>query len=124
MGANIVIKILANAGALWAAVRYIPGFHIAPVELFPFDFLPVAIPAVLQTYAAAGLALAAVNAVLHPILGAIGAALPFVTGAMLMAALDIVLLYAGALYLPQIAIDGLEPLLLSGLLLGIVNSLL
>lgn len=124
MGASIAIKILANAGALWAAVRYIPGFHIAPVELVQLDFLPIAIPAIIQTYAAAGIALAIVNAVLSPILNAIGAALPFVTGAMLMVALDIVLLYAGALYLPQIAFDGLRPLLLSGLLLGVVNSIL
>ncbi|MDP3727480.1 MAG: phage holin family protein [bacterium] len=121
---NVVIKIIVNAGALWAAARYIPGFKIFPVELFPLDFLPFTVPAIAETYLAGAIILAVVNAILHPILKVIGAALPLVTGAMLMVVLNIVLLYAGAVYFPALEIAGFKPLLWSGLLLGIVNTLL
>lgn len=124
MGINIVLKVLINTGALWAAVRYISGFHIAPTELVRLDFLPVAIPTIIQTYVAGGIALAIINAVLHPILKAIGAALPLITGAMLMVVFNIALLYFAAEYIPQITIGGWKPLIFSGLLVGIVNSIL
>lgn len=121
---NVAIKIVANAGALWAAARYIPGFEIFPVELFPLDFLPFAIPPLVQTYIAGAIILAVVNAIAHPILKVIGAALPLVTGAMLMIVLNIVLLYIGAGYFPALEIAGFRPLLWSGFLLGVVNTLL
>lgn len=121
---NVALKTLANAGALWAAARYIPGFQIFPVELFSLDFLPFAVPPIAQTYIAAGIILAVANAIAYPILKALGAALPFVTGAMLMIALDVALLYVGAAYFPALEIAGGKPLFWSGFLLGIVNVLI
>lgn len=119
---NIAARVLANAGALWAAVRYIPGFHIAPIEFFPMSFLPI--DPVIQTYAAAGITLAAVNAGLSPVLRVIAAALPFLTTVMLLVALNLTLIYAGTVFLPVFIPIGLKPLILSSLLLGIMNALL
>ncbi len=124
MAPGIAFKVLANIGALWAAARYISGFHIAPLELVSLDFLPFAVPALAQAYIAGGVILALVNAVAHPILKAIGAALPLVTGAMLMVALNIAILYFGAVYLPALTLTGLKPLLWGGLLFGILNTIL
>ena len=121
---NVAIKIIANAGALWAAARYIPGFQIVPMEFFRLEFLPFTITPLIQTLLVGGLALALVNVVLRPILQVIGAALPFITGAMLMVVLNMVLLYIGAAYFTALTIEGIRPLLWSGLLLGIVNTLL
>lgn len=121
---NVAIKVIANAGALWAAARYIPGFQIFPVELFPLDFLPFAVPPLVQVYIAGAIILAVINAIAHPVLNVIGAALPLITGAMLMIVLNIALLYIGAGYFPALEIAGVKPLLWSGFLLGIVNTLL
>lgn len=120
---NIVIKILANAAALWAAARYIPGINIAPLELFNLPFLPI--DPLIQTYLAAAIALAIINVILYPILNVIAAVLPFITTAMLMVVLNMAILYAAAIFFPAtLTLAALKPLLLSGLLLGIVNTLL
>lgn len=120
--AGFGVKILANIGALWVAARYIPGFDIVPVEFFRFAAFPIS--AAIQTLVVTGIALALANALLRPILKAVGAILPLVTGALLLVILNIILLYIGSHSLPVLAIDGLRPLLLGGLLLGIVNAVL
>ena len=123
LGANIVIKILANAGALWAADRYITGLAVFPTEFFRFDFF--AIPPLIQTLAIGGAALAAANAILRPPLSVIAAVLPFITTPMLMVVANVVLIYLAAAYFPAtLAVAALKPLLFSGLILGLVNSLL
>lgn len=122
MLAKLIFKILANAGALFAAVEFIPGVQFAPVELFRFEAFPVS--PLIQTLLAGGAALAIVNGALRPVANAIGAILPLITGALLTVVLNVVLLYAADAYLAQIAFTGLAPLLWSGLLLGIVNTIL
>lgn len=123
MFANVAVKILANAGALWAADRYITGFAVRPTEFFSIDLFML--PPLIQTLAAGGIAFAVANAVLHPPLKVIAAILPLITTAMLMVVANVVLLYLAAIYVPAtLAIAALKPLLLSSLLLGIVNTLL
>lgn len=122
MSSNIAVKILANAGALWAAARYIPGFHVTPVEFFQFALFPV--DASLQTFLIAGIAFALASIVLYPLASVIAALLPLITTAMLMVAIHMALLYAAAALSTALSIAGLEPLFWGGLLLGIINTLL
>ena len=123
MLANVAIKILANAGALWAATRYVPGFELLPTEFFRIELF--AVDPLLQTFIAAGIVLAVANALLYPILKIVAAILPFVTTAMLVVLLNAALVYAGAAFLPAaITVAGLQPLLWTALLLGIINSLI
>lgn len=122
MFSRILLKILANTGALWVATKYISGFGIAPVEFMRLGAL--AIPPLAQTLIVGGLALAILNAVLHPITKIFGAIIPLVTSAMLSAAANIIILYFAAIYLPQMEINGLKPLVLSGLLIGLINTIL
>lgn len=122
MFTSIAFKILINAGALWAADRYISGFSIAPREFLRIGFFPI--DPLAQTLIVGGLALAIANAVLYPLLKVIGDLLPFITAAMLMAAANIIILYFADIYVAQLAIDGMRPLFWSALLIGVLNSLL
>ena len=123
MLANVAIKILANAGALWAATRYVPGFELLPTEFFRIELF--AVDPLLQTFIAAGIVLAVANALLYPILKIVAAILPFITTPMLVVLLNAALVYAGAAFLPAaITVAGLQPLLWTALLLGIINSLI
>ena len=119
---SILIKILANAGALWIAAKYISGFSIAPVEFVSLGAL--SIPPLAPTLIVGGLALAILNAVLYPLAKVFGAVIPLVTAAMLSVAANIIILYFAAIYLPQVEISGLKPLFLSGLLIGLINAIL
>lgn len=120
---NIALKIILNTGAMWLAVRYVPGVHVSPLDLLRIPYIPID-PLVL-TFLAAGIALTIVNALLYPILKVIAALLPFITTPMLVVVLNGVLLTAASLFLPSIfAVEGLKSSFLFGLLLGIVNSLL
>ena len=71
-----------------------------------------------------GLALAILNAVLSPLAKVFGAVIPLVTAAMLSVAANIIILYFAAIYLPQVEINGLKPLFLSGILIGLINAIL
>lgn len=122
MFANIAIKIIANAGALWAATRYISGFSITPAEFLQIGFFPI--DPWVQTLIVGGAALAILNAVLYPFLKVIADLLPFITTAMTVAAANIVILYFADVYLTQLAINGLKPLLWSAVLIGVTNTLL
>ncbi len=122
MSPSIPLKILANTGFLWAAMRYIPGFHIAPMEFFQFEALPV--DPLIQTLVAGGIALAIANTLLYPVMSIIAALLPLITTPMLMVVLNMALLYTVMLLSPVLSISGLEPLFWSGLFLGVINSLL
>ncbi len=120
---NVAIKVIANAAALWAASRYISGFQIIPYEFFHIELLPI--DPTLQTLIAGGIALAIANAILRPPLSVIAAVLPFITTPMLMVVANVVLIYLAAAYFPAtLAVAALKPLLFSGLILGLVNSLL
>lgn len=122
MSPSVPFKILANVGVLWAALRYIPGFHIVPIEFFQFEALPI--DPLMQTLVAGGIALAIANALLYPVMSIIAALLPLITTPMLMVALNMALLWAVTLVSPALSISGLEPLFWSGLSLGIANTLL
>lgn len=132
MFASLAIKVIANAAALWVAAHYIAGFGIAPVDLSSFGFLATiagfigtlgATP-IMITLLLAGILLAVVNAVLYPIAKVFGAIVPLITTAILMAAVNGVVLYAASRSLPNIILAGWKPTLLASLLLGIVNSIL
>ena len=122
MFANIAFKILANVGALWAATRYVSGFSIAPQEFLRIGFFNI--DPLAQTLIAGGLALAIINAVLYPLLKVTGDLLPFITTAMVVVAVNMVILYLGDIYLAHLAISGLKPLFWSALIIGIVNTLI
>ncbi len=122
MSPSVPLKILANTGILWAAMRYISGFHILPIEFFQLEALPI--DPLIQTLIAGGIAFAIANTLLHPVMRIIAALLPLITTPMLMVVLNMALLYGAALVFPALSISGLEPLFWSGLLLGIANTLI
>jgi len=119
---KILVKIAGNALALWAATRYISGFGIEPSALASLELLRIT--PLVQTLVVGGLALALVNLILYPFLKVIAAVLPFITTAMLVVAANLAIVYVASFYLPQLAISGVKPLLLSSILIGLVNSLL
>ncbi len=122
MSPSIPFKILANVGVLWVALRYVPGFHIVPIEFFQLEALPI--DPLIQTLVAGGIAFAIANVLLYPVMNIIAALLPLITTPMLMVVLNMALLWAIMLVSPTLSISGLEPLFWSGLLLGIANTLL
>ena len=65
-----MLKIAANAGALWFAVEYVPGFRLESLMASrPFLEMPPDLPLIL----AGGSALAVLNGLLRPILKLIAA---------------------------------------------------
>lgn len=119
---KFIIKIAANAGALFVAGRFISGFEITPFEFVNLGFLGVSPFA--QSLIAGGLALAIANLILWPLLRVLDLLLPLISYGVLSVVFNGLLLYFADLYLPQLTISGFTPLIWSSILIGIVNTIL
>ncbi len=109
---RFLYQILANAIAIIAASRYIPGFTFSSP---PSDML--------FTLLWVSFLLTLVNFFLKPILKLITGPIIFLTLGFFTVIINMFLLYLVDYLVPELKINGLEPLFWSTILFGIINTI-
>jgi len=99
-------RILANAGGLWIAAQYIPGFHLSGTI---YDILLLG--AILWLF----------NTFLKPILTFFLGPLIILTLGLMTVAINAGMLYLLDIYSPHLSIDGVLALLLATLVMTVAN---
>ncbi|OHA09233.1 MAG: hypothetical protein A3B37_03405 [Candidatus Sungbacteria bacterium RIFCSPLOWO2_01_FULL_59_16] len=118
---KFLLRIAANAAALFVAVRYLPGFHLAPRA---FPYLDAAgLPPFWQTVIIGGLVLALLNAFLKPLLKLVSFPLILVTFGFFHIVINLLILALADYFLAVLAIEGFAALLAGSILVGIANRL-
>lgn len=113
---KIILKILANAGAIYMAARFVDGVTLN-VDLNNFSsFAPILI--------LIGLVLWIGNSIIRPILKVLTFPLIIITFGLFNTVINILMVWGADILLPQLDIAGLIPLLWTVLILFIVNNLL
>lgn len=105
---KIIIRILANALAIYLAARFVPGF------VFEGTWI---------NYIIAGAILGLVNALVRPIITLISFPLIFLTFGLFHIVINIVLLYLAASFIPQLAIHGLWAAIWGLIIISLINNL-
>ncbi len=109
---RFLYQILANAIAIIAAARFIPGFNFA---VAPTDILP--------TLVWVSFLLTLVNFFLKPILRLITGPIIFLTLGFFTIIINMFLLYLVDYLVPELKINGLEPLFWATILFGAINTI-
>ncbi len=107
--AKVVVRIILNGAALWAAAQYIPGFSLA--EGTP-------------TLVVGAIVLALLNTFLRPILMLISAPLRWLTLGLFTIVVYMAILWTADALLASLTISNLKALFLSALLIGLANAVL
>lgn len=105
---GLIIRILANSAAIWAANRLVPGFIFAGtyVDLF-----------------IAGAVLGIVNGLIGPILKLISFPIILLTLGLFSLVINILLLYLAASFLPALHIQSLSAAFWGLIVISLVNNL-
>lgn len=105
---GLIIRILANSAAIWAANRLVPGFVFtgSSVDLF-----------------IAGAVLGLVNALVRPILNLISFPIVFLTLGLFSIVINIFLLYLAASFLPTLHIQSLSAAFWGLIIISLFNNL-
>jgi putative membrane protein len=105
---GLIIRILANSAAIWAADRLVPGFSFTGTYIDLFI---------------AGAVLGIVNGLLGPILKLISFPIIFLTLGLFSLVINILLLYLAASFLPTLHIQSLSAAFWGLLVISLVNNL-
>jgi len=105
---SLILRILANSAAIWAADRLVPGFVFTGtyVELF-----------------IAGAVLGIINGLVGPILKLISFPIIFLTLGLFSLAINIFLLYLAASFLPTLQIQSLAAAIWGLIIISLINNL-
>lgn len=105
---EIIIRILANSGAIFLADRLIPGFIFRGT---PLDLL------------IAGAVLGLINALVKPILKIIAFPIIFLTLGLFSVVINIFLLFLATKFLPTLRIEGLAAAFWGVVIISLMNNL-
>ncbi|HEX7586190.1 MAG TPA: phage holin family protein [Patescibacteria group bacterium] len=105
---SLIIRILANSAAIWAANRLVPGF------VFTGTYVDLFI---------AGAVLGLINALVRPILNLISFPIIFLTLGLFSLIINIFLLYLAASFLPTLHIQNLSTAFWGLIVISLVNNL-
>jgi len=106
---RFILRILANALAIYLAAYFIPGVTVGASGNW-------------KTFLICGAALALINAILKPILKLISLPLILVTLGLFTLVINIFIIWLLTRFVPQLVIDGIWALLLSSILVSAANS--
>jgi len=105
---KIILRIIANALAIYLAARYVPGFFFTGTWL---------------NYLVAGAILGLFNALIRPILALISLPLIFLTFGLFHIVINIIILFLAANFIPQLQIQGLWAAIWSLVIISLINNL-
>jgi putative membrane protein len=105
---GLIIRILANSAAIWAADRLVPGF------VFTGTYVDLLV---------AGVVLGLINALVRPILNIISFPIIFLTLGLFSLVINIFLLYLAASFLPSLQIQSLSAAFWGLIIISLVNNL-
>ena len=105
---SLIIRILANSAAIWAANRLVPGF------IFAGTYTDLLI---------AGAVLGLINALVRPILNIISFPIIFLTLGLFSLVINIFLLYLAASFLPSLQIQSLGSAFWGLIIISLINNL-
>jgi len=106
---SLVIRILANSVAIWAADRLIPGFVFSGTY---FDLF------------IAGAVLGLINSLVRPVLNIISFPIIFLTLGLFSVVINIFLLYLAASFLPPLHIQSLSAAFWGLIIISLLNNLI
>jgi putative membrane protein len=105
---KIILRILANALAIYLAARFVPGFVFSGTWL---------------NYLVAGAVLGLINALIRPIITLISLPLIFLTFGLFHIVINIVLLYLASNFIHQMVIQNLWAAIWTIIIISLVNNL-
>ncbi len=116
----LLLKIVANAAALWLLQKFISGFSITP-HAFPVLNAIHGFSPFWQTLIVGGMVLTLLNTILRPVLTIISLPLTIITFGLWHIVINMAILGLANWLLPELAISGFVSLFLGSLLISIVN---
>jgi putative membrane protein len=105
---ELLVRILANSGAIFLADRFVPGFVFRGTTLDLFI---------------AGVVLGIINALVRPVLKFISFPIIFLTLGLFSVVINIFLLFLAARFLPTLRIDGITAAFWGVVIISLMNNL-